>query len=413
MRILHVNKFVYRRGGAEGYMLDVAGLQRREGHQVEFFGMQHPDNIEAPYSDQFPSQVEFGAHEASIVERLQLTGRMVYSSSAKRGIATVLDAFKPDIVHMHNIYHQLSPSILRPIAKRGIPAVLTLHDYKLACPTYQFLANGEICEACIGGDFSQAVRKRCNRGSLTASLASAAELAIHTRMGLYGSVDLFLCPSTFLAAQMDRADVYPDRLRHNPNFVDLDTMAAADRPGSGIVFAGRLSHEKGVDVLIDAAASIGEPLHLAGSGPDAPALEAQAAAREADVTFHGRLSTNDLHDLMRRSRVSVLPARWYENQPLSVLESYACGVPVIASDLGGLPEIVMPGVTGDLVPPNNPERLAAALEPYIGDAALAHEHGRAGRAMVEEHYSPQVHIARLNEFYAEASEHGDRRSSSG
>ncbi len=413
MKILHVNKFVYRRGGAEGYMLDVADLQRREGHEVEFFGMQHPDNIEATYTEHFPSQVEFGQHDASIVERIQLSGRMMYSSSARRGIGEVLDDFAPDIVHLNNIYHQLSPSILRPIAKRGIPAVLTLHDYKLACPTYQFLADGEICEACIGGHFSHAIRKRCNRGSLAASIASATELAVHTRFGAYDSIDLFLCPSVFLSTQMERANVYPDRLRHNPNFVDLGKIEPAQRPGDGIVFAGRLSHEKGVDVLIDAAAALGEELHIAGSGPDAAVLEERAASAGAKVTFHGRLATDELHELMRRSRVSVLPARWYENQPLSVLESYGCAVPVIASDLGGLPEIVVPGVTGDLVPPNDFDSLAAALKPYVEDADLAYQHGIEGRKMVEREYSPRVHLARLHGFYDEAIERRDRRGSSG
>ena len=212
---------------------------------------------------------------------------------------------------------------------------------------------------------------------------------------------------------MTKAGVYPDRLRHNPNFVDLDAIKPAKQPGRGIVFAGRLSHEKGIDVLIDATSALGEPLHIAGSGPEEGALAARAASLQADVTFHGRLATDDLHALIRGSRVSVLPARWYENQPLSVLESYACAVPVVASDLGGLPEIVVPGVTGDLVPANDAASLAAALEPYITDPELAHDHGAAARTIVEEQYSPQVHLTRLQRLYDEAigRKHGREPSS--
>jgi len=412
MKILHVNKFIYRRGGAEGYMMDVAAIQRRMGHDVELFGMEHHENVPTRYSEYFPSYVEFGAERASVPQRIELTGRMLYSKSARVGMAAVLDDFEPDVVHLNNIYHQLSPSILSPIRKRGIRSVLTLHDYKLACPTYQFLADGEICQACLGGKFSNAVRKRCNRGSLAASLASATELAIHTNLSLYGSVDLFLCPSSFLKDQMEAAGVFPDRLRHNPNFVDIGETYAADAPGHGVVYFGRLSYEKGIDVLIDAVAAIGEPLRIAGTGPAEQTLKSRAERSGADIEFLGRLPKEALHDVVRASRVSVLPARWYENQPLSVLESYACGVPVVASSLGGLPEIVIDGETGALVPHNDVAALSSALSRYVDDEAMAYQHGRAGRTLVEGVYSPEAHIERLFDLYDEARQPRDRRATS-
>lgn len=413
MKILHVNKFIYRRGGAEGYMLDVAAIQDRAGHKVAFFGMDHEENLPADYSAYFPSYVEFGADRASISQRIKLTGRMLYSTSARAGMAAVLDDFKPDVVHLNNIYHQLSPSILAPINDRGITSVMTLHDYKLACPTYQFLAHGEICQSCLGGKFSNAVRKRCNRGSLAASIASATELAIHTKFSLYGSIDLFLCPSLFLRDQMEAAGVFPDRMRHNPNFVDISETFAAKTPGRGILYFGRLSEEKGVDVLIDAVAELGEPLRIAGAGPAATSLEDQARRLGADVEFLGRLPKEALHDVVRASRVSVLPARWHENQPLSVLESYACGVPVVASALGGLPEIVLDGETGALVPHNDPHALASALSRYVDDEEIARKHGLAGRALVETQYSPDTHVKRLLDLYEEARHLRDRSPSSG
>lgn len=412
MKILHVNKFVYRRGGAEGYMMDVAAIQKRLGHDVAFFGMEHVENIPTRYSKYFPSSVDFGAEHASVLQRIELTGRMLYSKSARAGMAAVLDDFEPDVVHLNNIYHQLSPSILAPINRRGITSVLTLHDYKLACPTYQFLAGGEICQACLGGKFSNAVRKRCNRGSLAASLASATELAIHTKLSLYGSVDLFLCPSLFLKDQMESAGVFPDRLRHNPNFVDISETFATDAPGQGVVYFGRLSEEKGVDVLIDAVAAIGERLRIAGTGPAEQTLKDQAIRVGADVEFLGRLSKKALHDVVRASRVSALPARWYENQPLSVLESYACGVPVVASSLGGLPEIVIDGETGTLVPHNDVDALAKELSRYVDDEAIAHQHGRAGRKLVEDVHSPDTHVERLFRLYDEARQRRNRRTTS-
>ena len=157
MRILHVNKYLYRRGGAESYMQAVADLQRDAGHEVAFFGMDHPDNELLPYQEHFPPYLELEPAPASAVAKVAGFGRMVWSTSARRGIDAVAADYRPDVVHLHNTYHHLSPSILGPLARRGIPVVMTLHDYKLACPTYRFLDKGQLCQARLGGHFTQAV----------------------------------------------------------------------------------------------------------------------------------------------------------------------------------------------------------------------------------------------------------------
>ena len=205
MRILHVNKYLYRRGGAESYMQAVASLQRDAGHDVAFFGMDHPENDRHTYAPYFPSYLELEPPPATVTAKVAGFGRMVWSTSARRGIDAVVADFRPDVVHLHNAYHHLSPSILGPMARRGIPAVMTLHDYKLACPTYRFLDKGELCQACLGGHFTQAVRRRCKDGSLGSSAAMAAELAIHTAIRAYRHVQLFVCPSRFMAGRMAAA----------------------------------------------------------------------------------------------------------------------------------------------------------------------------------------------------------------
>lgn len=402
MRILHVNKFLYRRGGAEGYLQDVAELQAAAGHEVAFFGMAHELNDPQHYAAAFPPHVEFEPPPPGAAGKLRSFGRMVWSTSAQRGIAEVLDDFRPDVAHFHNIYHQLSPSVLRPLARRGVAAVMTLHDYKLACPTYQFLDKGQLCQACLGGHFREAVRRRCKDGSLAASAAAAVELGLHHRIGAYDRVDRFLCPSAFLADTMRTAGIAPERLHVLNNFVDTTTIRAQQEPGTGLVYAGRLSPEKGVDVLLEAVRRLdgAATLHVAGDGPSRAALE--AAARQAapgSVVFHGRLPKPDLLDLIRRAAVSVVPSRWYENQPLAVLESFACGVPVVTTDLGGLPELVEPGVDGALVRHDDPAALAAVLSPLVADPARCHAMGRAGRAKVERRFSPAGHLAALTGHY--------------
>jgi len=250
MRILHVNKFLYRRGGAEGYMEDVAALQAASGHQVAFFAMRHPQNRASEFEAHFPPYLELAPPPESLADKVRATGRILHSRTARQGIEAVVDAFGPDVVHLHNIYEHLSPSILRPLEQRKIATVMTLHDYKLACPTYQFLDHGVVCEACLGGKFHNAVLRRCKNDSVAASAVCAAELFTHTLTKAYSPVARFICPSRFLAAKMTEAGVYPERLRWVNHFIDTTEIAVKEGAGGGVVFAGRLSPEKGVDVAI-------------------------------------------------------------------------------------------------------------------------------------------------------------------
>jgi glycosyltransferase involved in cell wall biosynthesis len=405
MRILHVNKFLYRRGGAEAYMFDLAERQRADGHEVEFFGMAHEENLPMRYAAAFPTRVDFDPPPADAAGKARGIGRMLWSRTAARGIAEVLDDFEPTVVHLHNVYHQLSPSILRPVAARRLPAVMTLHDYKLACPTYRFLDHGQPCVACVPHRFWEPLRRRCNGGSLGASAVNALELSLHTAIGAYGPVRRFVCPSRFLLEKMRQGKVYPTRLRHLPNFVDAPAIATKTTPGGGVVYAGRLSDEKGVDTLVEAVAlDPGLDLDVAGDGPARADLERLAAERSADdrVRFHGRLDPQGLGTLLRGAAVAVVPSRWYENMPLAVLEAFAAGLPVVATGLGGLPELIAPDVDGAIVPPNDPPALATALRGFVEDPERALRMGRAGRAKVEREHDARGHLDRLAEIYREA-----------
>ncbi|MBV9411862.1 MAG: glycosyltransferase family 4 protein [Acidimicrobiia bacterium] len=405
MRILHVNKYLYRRGGAESYMQAVASLQRAAGHEVAFFGMDHPENEPQVYDRHFPSYLELEPAPTSAVDKVAGFGRMVWSTSARRGMDAVLSDFQPDVAHLHNTYHHLSPSILGPLARRRIPAVMTLHDYKLACPTYRFLDKGEICQACLGGHFTQAVRRRCKDGSLGSSAAMAAELAIHTALRAYRNVQLFVCPSRFMAGRMGAAGVFPDRLRWIPHFVSPGAERA-DEASESVVFAGRLSPEKGVDTLIDAVARMQAPVRLkiAGEGPDRDRLGALAARAGDDrVRFLGRLERDAMDALIGGAAAVVLPSRWYENQPMIVLEAFARGVPVVATDLGGTPELIRHGVDGFLVAPDDPDALASALQSLLADPARVRAMGKAARERALTDFAPDVHLTRLDRAYAEAA----------
>ena len=406
MRILHVNKYLHRRGGAETYMLEVAGRQRAAGHEVAFMAMQHPENQPSEYAGAFPPLMELAPPPRAFGARLRTAAEIVYRPSARRGMEEVLGAFAPDVVHLHNIYHQLSPSILRPLAAGDVPAVMTLHDYKLACPTYRLLHEGQVCEACLPGRFHHAALRRCNGGSVTGSVLVAVESAIHHRTGAYDPVDRLICPSRFMLETMSRAGQVPDRLVHVPHFCDLDAHEPATRPGRGIAFVGRLSPEKGVDVLLEAMASTPPDvrLRIAGDGPALPALRHHAAQRglEARVDFLGHLDPRGIGELMRSTTALVVPSRWHENQPMVILEARACARPVIGSDLGGISELVRPGVDGLLVPHDDPAALAEAIVEVTRDPGRSHEWGRQGR-LAASSLTPERHLQRLDVVYAEAS----------
>ncbi|MGN6635638.1 MAG: glycosyltransferase family 4 protein [Oryzihumus sp.] len=405
MRILHVNKFLYRRGGAEGYMLDVAQLQREQGHEVAFFGMDHPDNDRPQrFGASFPAHVELEPPPPGVA-RLRAAGRMVWSTSASRGMRDVVRQFRPDVVHCHNVYHQLSPSVLQPLRAAGVPCVMTLHDYKLACPSYQLLDHGRLCDACVTGGLWQAARRRCKDDSLGASALLSLESWVHRTTGAWSAVDLFISPSQFLAGVMARAGVFPERMRVVNHFVDPGGPGPADQPGQGVVFAGRLAPEKGVDTLIEAVARMSTPttLTVAGDGPVRAALEEHAArVAPGRVEFVGRLGKAALQQVVRRSVASVVPSVWHENQPMTVLEAFALAVPVVCTDLGGLPELVRDGVDGAVVPAGDPGALAGALDAMVADPAAAHRMGVAARERMVVEFSPQVHLDRVAGVYEEA-----------
>jgi glycosyltransferase involved in cell wall biosynthesis len=382
-------------------MLDVAEMQRRAGHDVQLFGMAHPDNLDGlPLADTFPSYVELEPPPPGLAG-LAASARMVWSPSSSRGMARALERFQPDVVHCHNVYHQLSPSVLSAVRRSGVRCVMTLHDYKLACPSYQLLDHGNLCDACVGGSALNAARRRCKSDSLTASTLLSIESTIHRATGAYDPVDVFISPSRFLAGVMKRAGVPPDRLVTLNHFVEAVPVEAVGAR-EGFVFAGRLSAEKGVDTLIRALALLPSSVqvHIAGDGPARNRLEALARdLAPQQVRFHGRLDKLRLRQLVASSVATVVPSRWHENQPMTILESYASQVPAVVTNLGGMPELVRDGVDGLVVPHDDPQALADALRHLHGDPDTAMAMGRAGRQRLADEFDPERHLQRLDAIY--------------
>lgn len=403
MNVLQVNKFLYRRGGAEAYMLDLTMALRQRGDRVELWGMHHPENPAYRYQAEFVSEVDFEDPPARWPERAHMAGRLLYSVGGRRRITRVIRDFRPDVVHTHNIYHQLSPSILAPAGRDGTAVLMTLHDYKLACPAYRFLNAEGICEACTGGRWYEATRRRCTRGMLMPSVLNTAEAYLHHGLRLYERhVDLFVAPSEFLARKVAAAGIPERKLRVLRNFCDVDRVAPRFG-GEDVVYAGRLSDEKGVATLVHAMASVpAVRLHVFGTGPAEESLRALAAERLGSrAVFHGRKDACSVAEAMAGAACVAVPSEWYENCPMVVLEAFAAGTAVVGTDLGGLPELITGGVDGLLVPPGDPGALADAIAEITSDHALAEELGRNARKRAERDFRLEGHVDAIRNLYAE------------
>ena len=250
-RVLMVNKFHYPRGGAEHYMFRLAGLLEQRGTEVDYFAMHDARNLPCATDRYFVSEVSFEQPPQGLAGRVGMAGRMVYSLEARRKMAQLLAERPAGLAHVHNIYHQLSPSLLAPLQRRGIPVVMTVHDFKLVCPVYSLMSHGEICERCVGHGFGPAVRRRCNRSSLSGSLLVAGETWAHRRLGLYRTgVDVFITPSAFARDRLVAGGYPADRIVVVPNCVVAEDYQPLYRAGGYALYIGRLSREKGVEVLV-------------------------------------------------------------------------------------------------------------------------------------------------------------------
>lgn len=400
--LLSINNYYYRRGGAEVVFLEQNRMFEERGWRVAPFAMRHPKNLPSPWAQYFIDEIEFG-EDYSAWEKLLKVPKVIYSLEARRKLSALLNVVRPNIAHAHNVYHHISPSIFGVLKRRNIPTVLTLHDLKLACPAYKMLAHDGICERCKDGALSHVVRNRCVKNSLALSGMIWLEASVQRMLGCYAdNVDRFITPSRFYLEKLVEWGWERARFAHIPNFVDVDAHRPDYTIGQAFLYFGRLAPEKGLATLVKAAALAQAPLWIAGAGPEEAALKQLAVQTGANVKFHGYKAGAELHALIHAARAVVLPSEWYENAPMSVLESYALGRPVIGAAIGGIPELIREDETGISFKGGHVDALAAALRRIadMPDAQLA-QMGRSGRAWVESEFTVERYLERLLALYSE------------
>ena len=399
-RLLAINNYFYRRGGAEAVFFDHMDLFERVGWDVVPFAMQHAENQASPWSPFFVSELEYGRTSGILAKANQAT-KVIFSFEARRKIGELIRRAPPSVAHAHNVYHHLSPSIFGALKAANVPVVMTVHDLKLACPAYKMLTHGRVCEACHGGRIHNVVRNRCVKDSALLSGLVFLETLVHRTLGLYrDTLAKLITPSRFYRDKLVAWGWNPAQIAHVPNCIDTSRFVPAASIGNYFVYAGRLAPEKGLATLVRAAAMSNQRVVLAGSGPEEQALRRLAVELEAEIVFAGRLDGADLHKTIAEAKALILPSEWYENAPISVLEAYALGRPVIGTDIGGIPEMIRPGETGALAPSGNATALAEAMAAMAAvPERLRSGFGAAGRAWVETAFSPAAYRDGMLDLY--------------
>lgn len=356
MKVLIVNKFLHANGGSETYIFKVGEQLEKMGHQVQYFGMEHPERVAGNDWDCYTDNMDF---HGSKLNKIMYPFKIIYSGEAYRKIMYVLEKFAPDIVHINNFNFQLTPSVLYAIKKYGkkrkkkVPVVMTAHDSQLVCPNHLMMipSSGEICFACQGGRFKNCIKNRCIHNSRIKSLLAAVEGYLYRKLGTYRNIDLLICPSDFLKDRLSTNQLLKERAVTLHNFVEAGKEKIQSPKEDYILYFGRYSKEKGIETLLKICRKLPEiSFVFAGSGP----LQEEVKKIE-NIENKGFLTGEPLYRTIAKARFTVFPSECNENCPFSVMESQVLGTPVLGSNLGGIPELIEEGVTGELLEPGNVE----------------------------------------------------------
>ena len=424
MKILLVNKFHYRKGGAETYYLTVGSELERMGHEVAYFSMKHPNNLPCKWDKYFVTQREYNDVKNPL-SAVRDGIALIYSPEAKRNFQALCEVFRPDVVHLNNVHRQITLSILDApyLKEHHVPVFYTAHDYVTVCPGYLMLdGEGRVCDACLeDGKYRHCIENRCVKGSRAKSALAALEASFNSSHRSNERIDRVIAPSRFMRSKLIEGGWPEGKVEALQNFADDAILARAsgvaddvtDRESPYLLFFGRLSAEKGVDVLLrafDAAApSLPRDMRLivVGDGPDAAEFRDLAVSLDSAprIEFAGYQTGDALQTYVERASLAIASSRWRENMPYSIVEAFAAGTPVVGTRIGGIPELVTDGVTGFACEPGDVATMADAMvrgaEAFL-DAPVYVRMQESCRAYVRENCSRDKFMDQLVKLYEEA-----------
>ena len=363
MKVLMINKFLFPKGGAETYTIKVGTCLQDHGHEVQYFGMNSPNRTVGNALNEYTGEMDF--HEGSMLSKALYPIKTVYSTEARTRIRRVLEHFQPDVCHLNNFNYQLTPSIIVEIDKwrresgHKCRIIYTAHDPQLVCPNHMLHnPNTHVnCEKCLGGQYGNCIKGKCIHGSLFKSVVGAMEGSFWRRRDAYQKIDAIICCSRFLKTKLDTNPVYAPKTIAIHNFVENVPWEKTEKEDY-VLYFGRYSMEKGIEILVSACKALPEiPFVFAGSGPMESAVEGIANIKNV-----GFQTGKGLEQVIRKARFSVCPSVVYENCPFSVLESQMYGTPVLGARIGGIPELIQEGKTGEFFEAGNWQSLRAQIE---------------------------------------------------
>ena len=404
MRVLFCNKYNFPFSGTEVYLFELMKLLHAHGHEVALFSMADPRGTPTPYDRHFVGHVDFKAG-AGVFPKVRQGAHAIYSTEARRKIRAMIADFRPDVAHVRNIYHHLSPSILWELKSQGVPVLYHLNDFKLLCPSYNLVSQGETCEACKRGAFWNVLRRGCYPG-LGARAALSAEAYLHKWLKTYlECVDLFLAPSRFVREKFVDHGWDGGRFEVMPHFQQIHEVKTFPEDGP-LLYFGRLSAEKGVGDLLHAMQQLPHlRLVIAGDGPQRDELRQLSTSMGLNnVEFVGRVDAEQRDHLIAQSQFTILPSHAYETLGKTILESYAEGRAVIASDIGSRRELVRQGETGVLYRCGDVNHLADSMRSLAAQPLRARKMGLAGWEMVRQQHLPEEHYQNLLSLYERLAE---------
>ena len=412
MKILLANKFFYIKGGAEESFFSTANLLSVKGHEAVFFSMKHPLNLPSKYEKYFVDAIDYEKSELTVGKKIKDAFGILYSFEAKKKIRALAASEKPDVAHLNNIYHQLSPSIIDGLKSLNIPVIMTLRDFKLVCPAYSISKDNKACDQCKEGRYYNCLINRCVHNSMLKSVISCIEMYFHHKLlHIYNKVDVFISPSMFLKNKVESMG-FKGKIVFLPNFVNIgEYKPQFNWDEQSIVYFGRVAEEKGLRTLIKAMSKIPSlNLKIIGEGPARLLLEAFVNGLSLkNVSFLGYMTGEKLKNEIRRSMFVVLPSECSENNPRGIIEGFALGKPAVASRIGGIPELVKDEETGFLFEPANVDELTARIRFLFENTDKIRTMGMIARNRVENELSEGAHYKKLMQIYNEAIEKGRAR----
>jgi glycosyltransferase involved in cell wall biosynthesis len=405
MKVLVANNYYYLRGGCERVMFNDIHAMSAHGVEIVPFSAADPNNAATPYASYFVPGADIRA--TSVLGRAEAAVDAIHCGRTAKAFDQMLAEMKPDVVHCHNVYGRLSTSILGVAKKRNVPVVLTVHDYKVVCPAYVALKKGKPCSECLDGGYYRCAVNRCHKGQLAASVVYSIEAYWSRLSGNYGAISSFLCPSHFIAGMLKDSGIDEKRVIYHPNCVEPQEYAPSYN-GQYVLSVGRLSHEKGLPTFLEAMLGTKIPVRIAGTGPMESSLKDLAEKDGGSIVLEGHCTGDRLAELYRNAAFVVVPSEWYENAPMSVLESFAYGKPVIGTRIGGIPELITEGENGNLVEPGAKEQLRAAIQKLWNDRDAQRNMGQQARRLIETKFAQSSRTTSLLNIYKSACSGRDR-----